>query len=210
MSIALVRIVAHKIVAAKNISWVIAPVTWGMIPGLTDIIWSIKVMAPGLVSEGFLMDPPECFTLVFNGLLWYLPNRQATQGGSFLTLLIFLGIINLLDNLRRYFMEQWFRPWCQTRIYLLSYPKGSLVYHSLTMLSLMRLAPTASFSTFYKLVGSWDGHLFGVRRSSPDFRSSYWPKIWISRCLPRRPLGALLQGVKYRRIWTFLVSYEGY
>ena len=58
-------------------------------------------MTPGLVSEGFLMDPPESFHLVFRGLLWDLPNSQATQGGvRGLTLLIFLVIIPLLDNMR--------------------------------------------------------------------------------------------------------------
>ena len=57
-------------------------------------------MAPGLVSEVFLIDPPKRLPLVLHGLLWYFPNREATQGRSFLTLLIFLGIIYLLGNLR--------------------------------------------------------------------------------------------------------------
>ena len=59
-------------------------------------------MVPGLVSEVFLIDPPEHLTLVLHGLLWYFPNSQATQGGGVLNLLGFLGVITLLDNLRRY------------------------------------------------------------------------------------------------------------
>ena len=59
-----------------------APVTSVMIPGYAETIWSIEVMDPVLVSEGFLIDPPECLTLVLHGLLWVLSNRQATQGGG--------------------------------------------------------------------------------------------------------------------------------
>ena len=54
-------------------------------------------MDPGMVYEGFLMDPTDNLTLVLHGLLWELSNRQATQGGSFLTFLRFLGISLLLD-----------------------------------------------------------------------------------------------------------------
>ena len=87
--------------AAQNITWVRSPVNWGMIPGWTDTIWSIKVMAPGMVSERLLINPPEHLNLVLHGLFWYFPNRKATQRGSFLTLLIFLSIIPLWDNMRR-------------------------------------------------------------------------------------------------------------
>ena len=54
-----------------------------------------------MVYEGFLIEHPECLTLVLHGLLWDLKNSQATQGGSFITLLVFLGIIILLYSLRR-------------------------------------------------------------------------------------------------------------
>ena len=39
----------------------------------------MEVMAPGLVSEGFLVDPPESLPLVLHGILWDYPNSQATQ-----------------------------------------------------------------------------------------------------------------------------------
>ena len=45
----------------------------------------------------------EFLPLVLHGLLWDFPNRQVKQGGSFLILLISLGIIHLLDILRRDF-----------------------------------------------------------------------------------------------------------
>ena len=57
-------------------------------------------MDPGLVSEDFPMDSPKRFPLVLHGFLWGFPNREATQGGNFFTLLIFLGIIRLLESLR--------------------------------------------------------------------------------------------------------------
>ena len=44
------------------------------------------------------MDPPERLNLVLHGLLQDLPNIQATQGGSFLTLLRLLGVIPLWDK----------------------------------------------------------------------------------------------------------------
>ena len=72
-----------------------------MIPGWEYTTLAIEFMSPGLVAEGFLIDPPECFPLFLHGLLWEFPNMQATQGDIFLTLLIFLGIISLLDSLRR-------------------------------------------------------------------------------------------------------------
>ena len=61
----------------------------------------MEFMDPGLVSEVFLMDPPERLPLVFHGLLWDFPNREATHRGNFLTSLIFLGIIPFLEILRR-------------------------------------------------------------------------------------------------------------
>ena len=93
-------------VASQNIPWVRSPVTWGMSPGWEDTISSIQIMAPGLVSEGLLIDPPECLNLVLHGLLWEVTNKQGTQGGSFLILLIFFGIIPLLDSLVRYLKDQ--------------------------------------------------------------------------------------------------------
>ena len=54
----------------------------GVSSGWVETLWSIEVMAPGLVSKGFLVDPPERLPLVFHGLLWEFSNRQATQGGG--------------------------------------------------------------------------------------------------------------------------------
>ena len=59
---------------AHNLAWVKAPVTWVMSPGWAETIWSIEVMAPGLVSEGFLIDPLEFLTLILHGLLWEFTN----------------------------------------------------------------------------------------------------------------------------------------
>ena len=165
-----------------------------MRPGWEYTIWSIAVIDPGLVSEGFLIDLPERLTLVLHGLLWDLPNSQETQGGSFLTFLSLLGIIPLLDNLRRYLKEQWFSLCCQTRIYLYSCPKMPLVDHILAMSYLMISYPTVSFTTSSKLVGIWDGFLVEFRRSSPASRISSWHKYSFYRCLPREtpwcaPLG---------------------
>ena len=136
-------------------------------------------MAPGLVSEGFLIYPTEIFTLVLHVLLQELPNSQATQGGSFLICLSFLGIIPLLDNLRRNLKEQCFILWCQTMSYLSSCTKMSLVDHILATYSFVRSAPTIYFSTSSKLVGIWYGISVGVRRYSPDSSISSWPKIRI-------------------------------
>ena len=69
-----------------------------MSSGWAENILSIKVMTPGMVSEGFLIDPPENFPLVLHGLLWEFPNKKMTQGGILLSL---LGIIPLLGSLRR-------------------------------------------------------------------------------------------------------------
>ena len=89
-------------VDAQNLVWVKSPVTWVVIPGWADTIWSIEVMAPDLLSEVFLIDPPDCFPLVLYDLVWDLSNKQATQEGGYLILLIFLGIITLFDSLRKY------------------------------------------------------------------------------------------------------------
>ena len=132
---------------AQNITWVRAPVNWEMNPGWAETIWSIEVMDPGLV----------CLPLVLRGLLWEFPNRQATQGGSFMSLLSLLGITPLLDSLRRDFKEQWFTLWCQNRTPLLSYPKRSLVYHNLAMYSLVISDTTSYFSKSSKLLGVWYG-----------------------------------------------------
>ena len=79
-----------------------------MSPGWAETIWSIDVMAPGLVSEGFLINPLDFLTLVLNGILWDFTNIQATQGWNFLIFMIFLGITPLLDSLIRDMKEQWF------------------------------------------------------------------------------------------------------
>ena len=103
-----------------------------------------------MLSEGFLIDPPESLPLLLHGLLWVFTNIYETQGGSFLTLLNFLGIIPLFDSLKRYLKDQWFRLWCQTRISISSRTKGSSVDHSLAMYFLVSSAPTVSFSTSSK------------------------------------------------------------
>ena len=154
-----------------------APVTLGMIPGWADTIFSIEVMSPGLVSEGFLIDSPGCLSLVIHGLLWEFQNRQVTKEGRVITFLIFLGIITLLDNMRRDLKEQWFSLWYQTRSSLLSCPQRSSVDHSLKISYTMSFSPTKSFSTPSKFVVSWNGILVGVRRYSSVSRLSSWPKI---------------------------------
>ena len=153
--------------AEHNLVWVITPVTWVMIPGLEDIIWSIEFMSLGMVSKVFLIDPPERLPLVLHGLLWDLTNSQVSQGRIFLTMMSFLGIIPLLDNLMRYLKEQWFILWCQTKSSFLSRPKKSLVDNSLSMSFLFILDPTASLSTSSKLVGIGDGIFFGVMSYYP-------------------------------------------
>ena len=77
-----------------------APEIWGMRPDCSDIIWSIKIMDLGLVSEEFLIDPPKFLPLVLHDLLWDFPNSQATKEGSFLKIMNLLGVITLLGNLR--------------------------------------------------------------------------------------------------------------
>ena len=132
-------------------------------------------MELGLVSKDSLIDLLDYLPLVLHGLLWDFPNKQATKGGSFLVLLSFLGIISLLDSMRRNLKEHWFILWCQTRISLSSHLKRS----SVAMSSLVRSAPTASLYISSKLVGIWDGLSVGVRRSSTASRLLSLPKIRI-------------------------------
>ena len=91
---------------AQNLACVIALVTWGMRSSWAETIWSINVLAPGLVSEVFLINPPERLPLILHGLLWDFSNSQATLGGSFPTLWILLGIIPFFDHLRGYLKEK--------------------------------------------------------------------------------------------------------
>ena len=67
---------------SQKFSWVSDPVNLGIIPGWAEIICSIEVTAMGIVSEGFLIHPPECLPLVLHGILWDLTNRQATKRGG--------------------------------------------------------------------------------------------------------------------------------
>ena len=168
--------------------WVRYPVTWVMIPGWAETIWSIEVMSLGLVYEGYQINLPEHFPLVLHGLLWYFPNIQATQGGSFLALLIFFGITPLLDNLRIYLGYLWFSLCFQTRISFSYRTKHFTVDHRLGIYYLARLGPTKYLFTSSKLVGIWYGLSVGVRRSSPIPRLLSWPKSGFYRCIPRKPL----------------------
>ena len=65
--------------ASQNLVWVSNLVTEGTIPSWLDIICSAEVMAPGFLSEGFLIDPPLFLPLFLHCILWYLPNRQAIK-----------------------------------------------------------------------------------------------------------------------------------
>ena len=185
MIISVVIVVVKKPVADQSLLWVRSPMTQVISPSCADNIWSIKLMAPVLVSEGFLMDPPQHLPLVLHVLLWVFPYSQATQGGLGQTFLSFLGIINLLGNLSNYLKKQWLSLWGQTRISLSYRTKGSSVDHSLDMSSLKISATNASFSASSKFMGSWGGTLVGVRRSSPASRISSWPKIQILRVSPQ-------------------------
>ena len=82
-----------------------------MKPGWTDTTRKIEAMDLGLVSEGLLIDPLDCLPLVLHGILWDFTNKQSKQGGSFLILLRFLGIIPLLDIMRKYLKDKWFILW---------------------------------------------------------------------------------------------------
>ena len=140
-------------VATHNLSWVRSPVTSGVIPGWEETIWSIEVMALGLVSEVFLIDMIECLPLFFHGLLWGFPNIWVTQEGSFMILLRFFVNTPLLDIPMGDLKNQWFILWLQTRSYLLSCPGSSLVDHSLAMSSLVSFSPITYSSTYSRLVG---------------------------------------------------------
>ena len=140
-------------VDSQNPACIRSSFTWGMVPGWVDTIWSIDVVAPGLFSKVFLIDLIEYLPLVLHGLFCYFPNMQATQGGIFLILLIFLGIIPLLDILMMDSKEQWFSLWFQTRSSLSSRTIRSTFDHILATSSLVSLAPISYFSTSSRLVG---------------------------------------------------------
>ena len=147
-----------KTVADQNLVLVSSNVIWGTRPGCAEIIWSIEVMASGLVSKGFIIDLPKCLPLNLDGLLWDLPNSQVTQGGGFTTLLILLVIITLLDNTRMYFKYKWFILGCQTRSSLSPCCKSSSLEHSLAMYSFVILDTTTCLYNSYKLGGGvWMG-----------------------------------------------------
>ena len=95
---------------------------------------------------------------------------QETQGESFMIFMRFLGIIPLLDILRKDLKYQWISLWCQTRIPLSSFPQRSLVNYILAMYSLISSSPITSFPTSSRLVEIWYGLSVGVRRPSPASR----------------------------------------
>ena len=70
-----------------------------VIPGWTEIIRPTEVMALCLSSEVLLIHPNLFFPLLLHDFLWDLPNIQANQGSLFLTLLIFLVVMPLLDSI---------------------------------------------------------------------------------------------------------------
>ena len=89
--------------------------TWGVIPGWAETIWSIEVMALGLVSKGFLIDPPDCLPWYYMASCGTFQKKTGdTRGVGYLILLNLPGIIYLLDILMRYLKDQWFGMWCQT------------------------------------------------------------------------------------------------
>ena len=131
-------------------------------------------MAPGLVSKLFLIDPLECLPLVLHVFLWVFPNIQATQGGSFMIILIFLGIITLLNSLMRDLKEQNFILLWQTKIPLLYLPRSSSVVYILNMSFLVRPSPITYLSTSSRLVGIWYGIAVEVRRFASASRLFSW------------------------------------
>ena len=64
--------------AEQKLEWEIAPVTWGVIIGWSDINWYTEIMDPGLLSEGFFMDPLDLFPLFLHALLWDFPTIHNT------------------------------------------------------------------------------------------------------------------------------------
>ena len=158
-------------------------------------------MAPGLVHEELLVDPHRFFPLALHGLLWDFPNIQSTQRGCFLELLRFLGIINLLDNIVKYLKVQCFSLWFQTRISLLSLTKISLVYHILSVTSLMSFSPTTSLSTSSKLLGGCNVLLVVDSSSSTSSRVSSWINIRIFQLYPH--MACLVCYTRVMNWWSF-------
>ena len=60
MRISVYGVVVPKKLAEQSLAWVRATVTWVMSPGWEETIWSIEVIAPGMVSEDFLINPHKC------------------------------------------------------------------------------------------------------------------------------------------------------
>ena len=140
-----------------------------------------------------------------------LTKYAGSTGGAVgvLTLLFFLGIIPILDKLRRDLKEQWFSMWSQTSIFLLSHTKRSSVDHILSISSLLVWDPITSFSASSKLLGSCDGLSVRVRRYFPASGISSWPKIHIVQVYPpESSLERSSRVEKYGWIWTFLVSHD--
>ena len=70
VGIAVFIVVVQKTATVKNLAWVGAPVTWGVVYGWFYIIWLIEVMASVLVSGEFLIDLPECIYLFPDVFIW--------------------------------------------------------------------------------------------------------------------------------------------
>ena len=102
-----------------------------------------------------------------------------------MSFLIFLGIISLLDNMRRELKVKWFSLWFQTNIPLASRPKRSLMDHILSMSSLVSSASITSLSTHSKLVGSCYDLFFGFRRYYSSSAVSSWTNILILQVSPQ-------------------------
>ena len=77
-----------------------------MRPSWADSVWPIKVIAPGLFFEGFLIDSPDIFPLVIHGLLWDFPNSQAMQGGGGYELVELHGYYSRLEISKEVFEEE--------------------------------------------------------------------------------------------------------
>ena len=127
------------------------------------------------------------FTLIIHGLLWYLSNRQATQGGFFINVTSFLSIIHILNNLIR--VSNFNVPACDVRP---GYPYCTIPIDP----QLNKTWPCPPLSSHLKpniyprlpnwwefLMGSWL-NLWG---SSPASRVSSCTKIRIYGYLPMRP-----------------------
>ena len=68
--------------AFQNLSWVSDPVNCGIIPGWADIKCSTDFVAPGMLSNGFLVGPHGRLPLVLHGFLWDLPNSKLEGCGK--------------------------------------------------------------------------------------------------------------------------------